>query len=100
MLSYTDEDIARVSSADLIRISPTGVVEEPPNWGHFPTLRAFWTAVLESFEHYAPIQKAQREREKDALANRAEGRKATPAVNIVKKTRSGMTYYRQTSPRP
>ncbi|MFT8656668.1 MAG: hypothetical protein ABF785_08205 [Acetobacter papayae] len=58
LLSYTDEDIARASRS-LIRISPTEEVEEPPNWGRFPSLRAFWTAVLGSFENNVAMQNAE-----------------------------------------
>ena len=58
LLSYTDEDIARASRS-LIRISPTEEVEEPPNWGRFPSLRAFWTAVLGSFENNVAVQNAK-----------------------------------------
>lgn len=54
-LSYTDEEIDRASSLALIRRSPTEEVEEPPNWGRFPTVRAFWAAVLESFENDAAL---------------------------------------------
>ncbi|MFT8369139.1 MAG: hypothetical protein ABF646_10360 [Acetobacter papayae] len=58
LLSYTDEDIARASRS-LIRISPTEEVEEPPNWGRFPSLRTFWTAVLGSFEHNVAMQNTE-----------------------------------------
>ncbi|WP_086647336.1 hypothetical protein, partial [Acetobacter sp. DsW_54] len=43
LLACNDAEIDHASFA-LIAISPTEEVEEPPNWGNFPTLRAFWSA--------------------------------------------------------
>ncbi|NVN37869.1 hypothetical protein HUK81_13120 [Komagataeibacter swingsii] len=50
LLACTDAEIDRVSKA-LLGIIPTVEPEEPPNWGSFPSLRAFWSAVLHAFEH-------------------------------------------------
>ncbi|MGD7069892.1 hypothetical protein [Acetobacter sp. AAB5] len=49
LLAYSDVDLDRVSWA-VLGIDPTADVEEPPNWGNFPSLRAFWSAVLHAFE--------------------------------------------------
>ena len=50
LLAYDDMDLDRVSWA-VLGIDPTADVEEPPNWGSFPSLRAFWSAVLHAFEN-------------------------------------------------
>ncbi|ANA14982.1 hypothetical protein WG31_07460 [Acetobacter oryzifermentans] len=50
LLAYSDVDLDRVSWA-VLGIDPTADVEEPPNWGNFPSLRAFWSAVLHAFEN-------------------------------------------------
>ncbi|MFS8366264.1 hypothetical protein ACJRO0_02020 [Acetobacter oryzifermentans] len=50
LLAYSDVDLDRVSWA-VLSINPTADVEEPPNWGSFPSLRAFWSAVLHAFEN-------------------------------------------------
>ncbi|WP_238331363.1 MULTISPECIES: hypothetical protein [Acetobacter] len=50
LLAYSDVDLDRVSWA-VLSINPTADVEEPPNWGNFPSLRAFWSAVLHAFEN-------------------------------------------------
>ncbi|ARW09486.1 hypothetical protein [Acetobacter ascendens] len=55
LLACTDAEIDRVTGA-LIRIDPTADIEEPPNWGSFPTLRAFWSAVLHTFEKDPEVQ--------------------------------------------
>ncbi|WP_240471449.1 hypothetical protein [Komagataeibacter rhaeticus] len=55
LLACTDAEIDHVTWA-LIRIDPTADVEEPPNWGRFPSLRAFWSAVLHAFEHDPEVQ--------------------------------------------
>ncbi|MBO1326004.1 hypothetical protein K2X14_13760 [Acetobacter sp. TBRC 12305] len=55
LLAGSDEEIDRVTRA-LIRIDPTADVEEPPNWGRFPSLRAFWSAVLHVFENDPEVQ--------------------------------------------
>ena len=55
LLACNDAEIDHVSFA-LIAISPIEEVEEPPNWGNFPTLRAFWSATLHSFEHDPEVQ--------------------------------------------
>ena len=55
LLACNDAEIDHVSFA-LIAISPTEEVEEPPNWGNFPTLRAFWSATLHSFENDPEVQ--------------------------------------------
>ena len=55
LLACNEAEIDHVSFA-LIAISPTEEVEEPPNWGNFPTLRAFWSATLHSFEHDPEVQ--------------------------------------------
>ncbi|MFT8542687.1 hypothetical protein [Acetobacter sp.] len=55
LLACNDAEIDHVSFA-LIAISPTEEVEEPPNWGSFPTLRAFWSAILHSFENDPEVQ--------------------------------------------
>ncbi|MCE2576549.1 hypothetical protein [Komagataeibacter sp. FNDCR2] len=58
LLACTDEEIARVSKA-LLGIDPTAEAEEPPNWGCFPSLRAFWSAVLHAFENDPEVQGAK-----------------------------------------
>ncbi|MGD7069890.1 hypothetical protein [Acetobacter sp. AAB5] len=50
LLAYSDVDLDRVSWA-VLSIDPTADVEEPPNWGNFPSLRVFWSAVLDAFEN-------------------------------------------------
>lgn len=55
LLSFSDEDLDRASYV-LISISPTEEVEEPPNWGRFPTLRTFWTTVLQTFKNDPEVQ--------------------------------------------
>ncbi|WP_240322967.1 MULTISPECIES: hypothetical protein [Acetobacter] len=50
LLAYSDANLDRVSWA-VLGIDPTADVEEPPNWGNFPSLRAFWSAVLHAFEN-------------------------------------------------
>ncbi|MGD7069893.1 hypothetical protein [Acetobacter sp. AAB5] len=50
LLAHSDVDLNRVSWA-VLGIDPTADVEEPPNWGNFPSLRAFWSAVLDAFEN-------------------------------------------------
>ncbi|MFT8656667.1 MAG: hypothetical protein ABF785_08195 [Acetobacter papayae] len=58
LLSYTDEEIERTSKA-VINLNPTVEIDDPPDWGHFPSLRTFWTAVLGSFEHNVAMQNAE-----------------------------------------
>ncbi|MFT9409604.1 hypothetical protein [Acetobacter fabarum] len=55
LLACNEAELNHASCA-LIRISPTEEVEEPPNWGSFPTLRAFWSAALHSFENDPEVQ--------------------------------------------
>ncbi|GCE89284.1 hypothetical protein MSKU15_0885 [Komagataeibacter diospyri] len=55
LLSCNDAEIDHVTWA-LIRIDPTVEPEEPPNWGSFPSLRAFWSAVLHVFENDPEVQ--------------------------------------------
>ncbi|MFT8732095.1 MAG: hypothetical protein ABF752_09520 [Acetobacter fabarum] len=55
LLACNEAELNHASFA-LIRISPTEEVEEPPNWGSFPTLRAFWSAVLHVFENDPEVQ--------------------------------------------
>nr|WP_231850382.1 hypothetical protein [Komagataeibacter medellinensis] len=55
LLAYDDMDLDRVSWA-VLSIDPTVDPEEPPNWGSFPTLRAFWSAVLHAFENDPEVQ--------------------------------------------
>ncbi|BAU37243.1 hypothetical protein WSS15_28730 [Acetobacter pasteurianus] len=55
LLAYGDADIDRVSWA-VLGINPTADVEEPPNWGSFPSLRAFWSSVLHAFENDPEVQ--------------------------------------------
>ncbi|GCE82518.1 hypothetical protein [Komagataeibacter diospyri] len=55
LLSCNDVEIDHVTWA-LIRIDPTVEPEEPPNWGSFPGLRAFWSAVLHVFENDPEVQ--------------------------------------------
>lgn len=50
LLAYSDTDLEHVSWA-VLSIDLTADVEEPPNWGNFPSLRAFWSAVLHAFEN-------------------------------------------------
>jgi hypothetical protein len=100
-LSYTDEEIDRASSLALIQRSPTEAVKEPPNWGRFPTLRAFWTAVLESFENNVTTQEAESAGHScsDVVESTEPDCRATNPVPIVQKTLSGMTYYLHTNKR-
>ncbi|PAL27097.1 hypothetical protein [Acetobacter syzygii] len=55
LLSYSDEDVVRVSDA-VLGINPTVEPEEPPNWGSFPSLQAFWSVVLHAFENDPEVQ--------------------------------------------
>ena len=55
LLACNEAELNHASFA-LIRISPTEEVEEPLNWGSFPTLRAFWSAVLHVFENDSEVQ--------------------------------------------
>ncbi|PYD52533.1 hypothetical protein CFR78_14115 [Komagataeibacter rhaeticus] len=55
LLACTDAEIDRISKA-LLGIIPTVEPEEPPDWGSFPSLRAFWSAVLHAFEHDPEVQ--------------------------------------------
>lgn len=55
LLACTDADIERVSWVVLV-INPTVDPEEPPNWGSFPSLRAFRSAVLHVFENDPEMQ--------------------------------------------
>ncbi|ASL41674.1 hypothetical protein CBI36_07330 [Acetobacter oryzifermentans] len=50
LLAYSDVDLDRVSWA-VLGMNPMADIEEPPNWGSFPSLRAFWSAVLHAFEN-------------------------------------------------
>ncbi|MGD7069889.1 hypothetical protein [Acetobacter sp. AAB5] len=63
LLAYSDVDLDRVSWA-VLSIDPTADVEEPPDWGNFPSLRAFWSAVLDAFEN-DPEVRAGREIDPD-----------------------------------
>ncbi|PAK77735.1 hypothetical protein B8X00_09825, partial [Acetobacter fabarum] len=63
LLACNDAELNHASFA-LIRISPTEEVEEPPNWGSFPTLRAFWSTVLHVFENDPEVQ-AEKEIDSD-----------------------------------
>ncbi|TCS26375.1 hypothetical protein EDC31_11417 [Acidomonas methanolica] len=57
LLSFTDEEIDRITQTwVLLSIDPTADVEEPPNWGRYPTYRAFWEAVLRAFENDPEVQ--------------------------------------------
>lgn len=49
-LIHCDEDIERVSRV-VLGINPAVNPEEPPDWGSFPSLRSFWSAVLHAFEN-------------------------------------------------
>lgn len=55
LLAYDDMDLNHVSWA-VLSMDPTADVEEPPNWGNFPSLRAFWSAVLHVFESDPEVQ--------------------------------------------
>ena len=55
LLAYSDTDLEHVSWA-VFGIDPTADVEEPPNWGNFPSLRAFWSVVLHTFENDPEVQ--------------------------------------------
>lgn len=55
LLACADAEIDHATLI-LISISPTEDVEEPPNWGRFPSLRAFWLAVLHAFENDPEVQ--------------------------------------------
>ncbi|GCE82519.1 hypothetical protein [Komagataeibacter diospyri] len=58
LLACSDAEIDHITWA-LIRIDPTVEPEEPPNWGSFPSLRAFWSAVLHAFEHDPEVQETK-----------------------------------------
>ena len=58
LLTCSDEEIRRVSKV-LLGINPDAEAEEPPNWGYFPSLRAFWSAVLHAFEHDPEVQEQE-----------------------------------------
>ncbi|GCE85228.1 hypothetical protein [Komagataeibacter diospyri] len=55
LLACSDAEIDRISKA-LLGIIPVVEPEEPPNWGSFPSLRAFWSAVLHVFENDPAVQ--------------------------------------------
>ncbi|GCE89281.1 hypothetical protein MSKU15_0882 [Komagataeibacter diospyri] len=55
LLACSDAEIDRISKA-LLGIIPVVEPEEPPNWGSFPSLRAFWSAVLHVFENDPEVQ--------------------------------------------
>lgn len=55
VLACNDAEIEHVSKA-VLGIIPTVEPEEPPNWGSFPSLRAFWSAVLHAFEKDPEVQ--------------------------------------------
>lgn len=55
LLAGSDADIECVSEA-VLGIIPTVAPEEPPNWGSFSNLRAFWSAVLQAFESDPEVQ--------------------------------------------
>ncbi|GCD56162.1 hypothetical protein [Acetobacter pasteurianus] len=55
LLACNDAEIDHATLI-LISISPAADVEEPPNWGRFPSLRAFWSAVLHVFENDPEVQ--------------------------------------------
>lgn len=55
LLAGSDTDIECVSEA-VLGIIPTVAPEEPPNWGSFSNLRAFWSAVLQTFERDPEVQ--------------------------------------------
>ncbi|WP_338333681.1 hypothetical protein [Acetobacter sp. LMG 32666] len=55
LLAGSDADIESVSEA-VLGIIPTVAPEEPPNWGSFSNLRAFWSAVLHAFENDPEVQ--------------------------------------------
>ncbi|WP_179287839.1 hypothetical protein [Acetobacter syzygii] len=63
LLAYSDMDLDRVSWV-VLGMDPTADIEEPPNWGSFPSLRAFWSAVLHAFES-DPEVRAGREIDQD-----------------------------------
>ena len=58
LLACTDAEVDHATWA-LIRIDPTADVEEPPNWGRFPNLRTFWSAVLHAFEHDPEVREQE-----------------------------------------
>ncbi|RCL06408.1 hypothetical protein BBA71_07325 [Acetobacter pasteurianus] len=55
ILTYSDEDLERISWV-VFSMNFTIEPEEPPNWGHFPTLRAFWSAILHVFENDSEVR--------------------------------------------
>lgn len=59
LLAYNDEDLDRATWV-MLGMNPTAELEEPPNWGCFPTLRAFWTTVLQTFKNDPEVQEATR----------------------------------------
>jgi hypothetical protein len=54
-LTYSDRDIERISRI-VLGINPTVDPEEPHDWGSFPSLRAFWSAVQHAFENDPEVQ--------------------------------------------
>lgn len=54
-LTYCDEDIEHVSRV-VLGINPIAEPDEPPEWGRFADLRAFWSAVLNAFENDPEVQ--------------------------------------------
>jgi len=58
LLSFTDEELDWLTRTwVLLSIDPVAGVEEPPNWGRYPTYRAFWEAVLRAFENCPRVRK-------------------------------------------
>lgn len=59
LLACSDEDMQRVSSI-VLGIDPTADVQDPPDWGSFPGLWAFWCAVLFSFQNDPEVEAGKR----------------------------------------
>ncbi|WP_025861090.1 hypothetical protein [Acetobacter papayae] len=58
LLSHSDEDIEHASRI-VLGTNPIVEPEEPFDWGHFQSLRAFWSAVLHAFENDPRCRKAE-----------------------------------------
>ena len=58
LLGYSDEDIEHASRI-VLGINPIVEPEEPFDWGHFQSLRAFWSAVLHAYEKDPEVQEGR-----------------------------------------
>lgn len=58
LLAYSDEDIEHASRI-VLGTNPIVEPEEPFDWGHFQSLRAFWSTVLHAFENDPEVQEGR-----------------------------------------